>query len=106
MQQAASTIPQLFRGYQTANAEKRRVYALAEQAADNDEAADVACDAAHAAAETVADAIFATPFASPSDIATKAQLLLARGDDPADLFHYRPDDLVRFLKEVIDFARR
>ncbi|MGY3584439.1 hypothetical protein ACVIGB_006502 [Bradyrhizobium sp. USDA 4341] len=107
MQQAAITIPQLFKGYQTADAEKRRVYALAERATNNDiKAAEVACDAAYDAAETIADAVFATPFASASDIATKAQLLLARGDDPADLFYYRPRDLVRFLKEIIAFAQR
>ncbi|WP_029084344.1 hypothetical protein [Bradyrhizobium sp. th.b2] len=106
MQQAAISIPQLFKGYQTADAEKRRVYTLAERATNDIEAAEVACDAAYDAAETIADAVFATPFASASDMATKAQLLLARGDDPADLLYYRPKDLVRFLKEIIAFAQR
>ena len=80
---------------------------LAEQAAEGDaDEAEVACDTAHDAVEMVADAILATPIASVADIATKAGLLLARGDAPADLSHYGPDDLVRFLREVCSFAGR
>src|SRR5882757_8944697 len=48
MSQAAITITQLFEDYQTADAEKKRVYALAEEAADCEgEAAEASCDAAY-----------------------------------------------------------
>ncbi|WP_128940522.1 hypothetical protein [Bradyrhizobium zhanjiangense] len=105
MQQAELSLPRLFENYQAADAEKRRVYAMAEQAADDDiGAAEVACYAAHDTAEAVADAILAWPARSPIEFAIKARVLLARGSDPVDLFHYRPEDLARFLREVCSFA--
>lgn len=106
MQQAATTITRLIEDYQTADAEKKRVYALAEQAADCEgDATEASCDAAYDAVEAVADVILATPARSSSHLAMKAQVLLARGTDPKDLFHYRPEDLTRFIQEVRGFAR-
>lgn len=107
MSQAALTITRLFEDYQTADAEKKRVYALAEEAADCEgEAAEASCDAAYDAVEAVADVILATPARSYSHLGMKAQVLLARGPDPKDLFHYRPEDLTRFVQEVRNIAGR
>lgn len=101
-----SAIEALFARYQVADAEKRRVYALADDTADVDlDAAEAVCDAAHDAVESVADAILAAAAKSTTDLAIKAQVLLARGADPADLFHYRPQDLTRFVQEVRGLAR-
>ncbi|MCK1618055.1 hypothetical protein IVA96_15660 [Bradyrhizobium sp. 159] len=100
-----STIDTLFADHQVALAEKRRVYALAERATDDKvDAAEAACDVAHGAVENIADAILMAPAMSVADLAIKAQLLLARGADPADLFHYRPEDLTRFVQEVRGLA--
>lgn len=96
MQKLQSTLPQLFTRYQEADAAKRCVYADADEAA---------CDAAYDAVEAIADAILATPAGSAADAAMKAAVLLARGDDPSDLFHYRPADLSRFVKEVRALAQ-
>lgn len=99
-------IEQLWKQYQVTASEKRRIYALADQNADTDpNAADAACDAADDALEAVADAILATPLASKVDVAIKAQVLLSRGVDPADLLHYRPQDLTRFVREVGSLAQ-
>lgn len=100
-----TSIELLWKQFQATAAEKRRIYALADQAADGDlEAAEAACDAADDALEAVADAILATPLASKADVAIKAQVLLARGADPADLLHYRPKDLLRFVQEIRDLG--
>jgi hypothetical protein len=104
MQQAALTISQLFTDYQTADAEKRRIYALADQSDDGGCDAADACDAAYDAAEAVADAILATPAHSYTHLAIKARVLLARGTDLADLLYYRPNDLSRFIQEVRNIA--
>jgi hypothetical protein len=45
------------------------------------------------------------PKVAEIDLPIKAQLLLARGADRADLFHYRPQDLTRFVQEVRGLAR-
>ncbi|MCK1758752.1 hypothetical protein IVA78_27170 [Bradyrhizobium sp. 137] len=96
----------LWNEFQSAASEKQRVYALADQAAAGDlEAAEAACDAAYDAVEAIADAILATPFASKADVAIQAQVLLSRGADPADLLHYRPQDLTRFVQEVRGLAQ-
>ncbi|WJR74923.1 hypothetical protein [Bradyrhizobium sp. NP1] len=101
MKQATVSLPRLFEDYQAVAAEKRRIYGFAAQAADADlDAAEAACDAAYDALEAIADAILAIPTASIGDLVIKAQVLLARGADPADLFHYRPIDLSRFVQEV------
>lgn len=93
----------LWQQFQATAAEKQRIYALADQAANAElDAAEAACDAAHDALEAVADAILTTPLASKTDVAIKAQVLLARGADPADLLHYRPNDLSRFVQEIRD----
>ena len=111
MQQADISLPRptyaieaLFSKHQTADAEKRRVYALADEADDADlHTAEAACDAAYDVVEGIADAILASPAGSAAEIAIKAQLLLARGAQ--DLLHYRPDDLTRFVQEVRSLAQ-
>lgn len=108
MSQATASLPQpcssieaLFTNHQAALAEKRRVYALAEQAGDADaDAAEAACDAACDAEESVADMILARHARSQIEFAIQARVLLARGADPADLFYYRPEDLTRFIQEI------
>jgi hypothetical protein len=113
MQQAAfslplptSTIETLIKNYEAADAEKSRVYALAANAADDDvDAAEAACGAAYDAVEGIADVILATPIGSATDVAIKARVLLARGADAADLFHYRPEDLTQFVQELRGLAR-
>ena len=62
--------------------------------------AQAAYDAAYDAVEAVADMIFANPTRSKADAAIKARVLLARGADPADLFYYRPKDLIGFIQEI------
>lgn len=93
----------LWKQFQTTVAEKRCIYALAEQAADGD-ATEAACDAAYEALEAVADAILAAPLASKADAAIQAQVLLARGVE--DLLYYRPQDLTRFVQELASLAQR
>jgi len=104
MQQAVPSLSRLFDDYQAAATEKRRVYALADEADDADlDTAEAACDAAYDAVEGIADMILATPTGSAAEIAIKAQLLLARGAQ--DLLHYRPEDLTRFVQEVRSLAQ-
>ncbi|MDA9510928.1 hypothetical protein XI09_40995 [Bradyrhizobium sp. CCBAU 11386] len=99
-------IEQLWKQYQVTASEKRRIYALADQPVDGDlEAAEAACDAAYEALEAIADAILTAPLASEADATIQAQVLLARGADPADLLHYRPQDLTRFVREVGALAK-
>ena len=97
-----STIETLFKTYQAAVAEKRHIYALADDTDDN--ATEAACNAAFDAAEDIADALLAAPITSDVDRAIKARVLLARGADPADLFYYRPADLIRFIQEISSLA--
>lgn len=101
-----TAIELLWKQFQATASEKLRIYAMADQTADTDpDAAEAACDAAHDALEAVADALLATPLASKADVAIKAQVLLARGAAPADLLHYRPQDLSRFVQEIRDFPQ-
>ncbi|MET4233371.1 hypothetical protein QA633_43655 [Bradyrhizobium barranii] len=102
----ATPIEQLWKQFQVTANEKRRIYALADQAAADAElnAAEAACDAAYEALEAVADAILAAPQASKADAAIQAQVLLARGAE--GLLYYRPEDLMRFVQEVANLARR
>jgi len=110
MSQAATTLSRptsaietLFKTYQAAVAEKRRMYALADDT--DDDATEAGCAAAYSAAENIADALLAAPVTSDVDRALKARVLLARGADPADLFYYRPADLIRFIQEISGLAQ-
>ncbi|MCK1493474.1 hypothetical protein IVB14_24375 [Bradyrhizobium sp. 180] len=96
----------LWKQFQATTAEKQRIYALADQAANAElDAAEAACEAAYDAVEAIADAILATPFASEVDLAIQAQVLMSRGADLDDLLQYRPQDLTRFVREVGSLAQ-
>lgn len=100
-----TAIELLWKQFQATAAEKQRIYAMADRTDDTDhDAAEAACDAAYDALEAVADAILAAPVASETDVAIQAQVLLARGAE--GLLHYRPEDLMRFVQEVANLARR
>lgn len=109
LSQSSSSIEALFADYQSRAATKARAYALVEELERGEVADDTAgrdaedaCDAAYDALEAIADKILAAPVQSYFHSVIKANVLLARGSDPADLFHYRPEDLVRFVQEIRD----
>ena len=112
MSQAAFSLPHfspielLSADYEVAITEKTTAYAIADKAAPAAyDVAEAGCSAAYDAAESVADMILAIPAGSLKDLAIKARVLLTHGADPADLLHYRPDDLSRFVEEVRSLAR-
>ncbi|RZM99945.1 hypothetical protein CWO91_34810 [Bradyrhizobium genosp. SA-3] len=96
-----SAIEALFAKYLTAEAEKRRVYALyneAEAAGGDDEIeqAHAACDAAFDALEDIADKILRARLKIPADLPIKAQVLVGRDHGNG----YWARDVQRFCRDV------
>jgi len=98
----ASTIEALFAKYLTAEAEKRRVYAVyneIEAAGDEDEVdrAHAACDAAFEALEDIAGKILrARPKVPAVDLPIKAKVLIGRDHGNG----YWADDVQRFCRQI------